>query len=278
MNDPGDSPEPGHKPGQTAGRVYLVGAGPGDPDLLTVKAVRVISLADVILHDGHVSDGVLAYAPATATLISVAKARGRHSKTQAEINALIVAHARAGRTVVRLKGGDPFMFGRGGEEIDILRASGIACEVVPGITAATAASASLQIPLTHRDFSRSVTFISGHAAGDGAPDFDQVDFSALATGRATLAVYMGLATAGTLAATLLAAGWSPATPLIAVERASHATERRVHTTLDQLAHDPASLQLSGPTVFLIGEVASLDAAGDVRRIAFQAVRNEAIDA
>ena len=245
------------------GRVILVGAGPGDPELLTLKAVRALKMADVILHDGHVSAGVLEYARREAEVISVAKARGKHSKTQAEINALIVGFAQAGKTVVRLKGGDPFVFGRGGEEIDILRASGIPVEVVPGITAATAAAASLQIPLTHRDISRSVTFISGHAAGDGAPDFDQVDFAALANGRATLAVYMGLSAAGDLATKLLATGWSPATPLIAVERASQPNERRVSTTLDQLALTPAGLGLSGPTFLLIGEVASLPVNGPV---------------
>ena len=119
---------------------------------------------------------MLDYARREALVISVAKAKGRHSKTQAEINALIVAYANEGKTVVRLKGGDPFVFGRGGEEIDILRASGIPVDVIPGITAATAVSASLQIPLTHRDIARSVTFISGHAAGDGEPEFDQMDF------------------------------------------------------------------------------------------------------
>ena len=253
-------------PAARPGRVILVGAGPGDPELLTLKAVRALKSADVILHDGHVSAGVLEYARREAEVIPVAKARGRHSKTQAEINALIVLHARAGKTVVRVKGGDPFVFGRGGEEIDILRASGIAVEVVPGITAATAAAASLQIPLTHRDISRSVTFISGHAAGDGAPEFDQVDFAAMANGRATLAVYMGLATAGELATKLLASGWSPATPLIAVERASQPNERRVSATLDQLALDPTRLGLSGPTFLLIGEVASLPAAGHIARI------------
>ncbi len=248
------------------GRVILVGAGPGDPELLTLKAVRALKMADVILHDGHVSAGVLEYARREAEVISVAKARGKHSKTQAEINALIVAFAQAGKTVVRVKGGDPFVFGRGGEEIDILRASGIPVEVVPGITAATAAAASLQIPLTHRDISRSVTFISGHAAGDGAPEFDQIDFAALGNGRATLAVYMGLSTAGDLATKLLASGWSPATPLIAVERASQPNERRVATTLDQLALHPSSLGLSGPTFLLIGEVASLPANGPVTNL------------
>jgi uroporphyrin-III C-methyltransferase / precorrin-2 dehydrogenase / sirohydrochlorin ferrochelatase len=246
-----------------AGRVLLVGAGPGDPELLTLKAVRALKSADVILHDGHVSAGVLEYARREAQIISVAKARGRHSKTQAEINALIVALATEGKTVVRLKGGDPLVFGRGGEEIDILRSSGIAVDVIPGITAATAASASLQIPLTHRDMSRSVTFISGHAAGDGAPEFDQVDFAALAKGRATLAVYMGLATAGMLATTLIDAGWSPATPIIAIERASQPNERRVATSLDRLAQDAKCLGLSGPTLLLVGEITSLPAAGPI---------------
>ncbi len=249
------------------GRVILVGAGPGDPELLTLKAVRALKCADVILHDGHVSAGVLEFARREAEVISVAKARGKHSKTQAEINALIVSYAKAGKTVVRVKGGDPFVFGRGGEEIDILRCSGITVEVVPGITAATAAAASLQIPLTHRDISRSVTFISGHAAGDGAAEFDQVDFAAMSNGRATLAVYMGLATAGELATKLLASGWSPATPLIAVERASQPSERRVGATLDQLAANPAGLGLSGPTFLLIGEVASLPVAGHITHLA-----------
>ena len=254
-----------------SGRVLLVGAGPGDPELLTLKAVRALKSADVILHDGHVSAGVLDYARREAEMISVAKARGRHSKTQAEINALMVAYARAGKTVVRLKGGDPLVFGRGGEEIDILRASGIAVEVIPGITAATAAAASLQIPLTHRDIARSVTFISGHAAGDGHPDFNQIDFTALANGRATLAVYMGLATSGVLAATLLEAGWSPATPIIAIERATLPNERRVATSLDQLALDPGRLGLTGPTLLLVGEVASLTAAGAIEHLAQQCI-------
>ncbi len=252
---------------QKAGRVLLVGAGPGDPELLTMKAVRALKSADVILHDYLSGEGVLEHARREAQIICVGKAKGRHSKTQAEINALIVAFAREGKTVVRLKGGDPFVFGRGGEEIDTLRASGIAVDVIPGITAATAAAASLQIPLTHRDISRSVTFVSGHAAGDGAADFDQVDFAALAKGRNTLAVYMGVATAGILATTLLDAGWSPATPVIAVSKASMATERRVSTTLDVLAASPERLALEGPTLLLCGEVAGLTPAGVIERIA-----------
>jgi len=248
------------------GRVILVGAGPGDPDLLTLKAVRALKSADVIVHDGLMGEGVLDHARREAQLISVAKAKGRHSKTQAEINALLVALARDGKTVVRLKGGDPSIFGRGGEEIEMLRASGIAVEVIPGITAATAAAASLQIPLTHRDLSRSVTFISGHAAGDGAPEFDQVDLSALAGRGATLAVYMGLSTTGTLAHTLIEAGWSCAMPVIIASRISQPGERRIATTLDVLAHPSTKLDLSGPALLVIGEVAGMDAAGLVKRI------------
>jgi uroporphyrin-III C-methyltransferase/precorrin-2 dehydrogenase/sirohydrochlorin ferrochelatase len=246
------------------GRVLLVGAGPGDPDLLTLKAVRALKIADVILHDGLMGEGVLDHARREAQIISVAKAKGRHSRTQCEINAMIVAFVREGKTVVRLKGGDPSVFGRGGEEIDILRASGIAVEVIPGITAATAVAASLQIPLTHRDFSQSVTFISGHAAGDGAADFDQVDFAALANGRTTLAVYMGLSTSGTLAEKLIASGWAPFTPVIAVSRVSQPAESRISTTLTALT--TGTLDLTGPTLLLIGEVASLDAAGVIERL------------
>ena len=248
------------------GRVILVGAGPGDSDLLTLKAVRALKSADVIVHDGLMGEGVLDHARREAQLISVAKAKGRHSKTQAEINALLVALAREGKTVVRLKGGDPSIFGRGGEEIEILRASDVAIEVIPGITAATAAAASLQIPLTHRDLSRSATFISGHAAGDGAPEFDQVDLAALAQQGATLAVYMGLSTSGVLARTLLEAGWSRAMPVIVASRISQSGERRIATTLDVLANPATKLDLTGPALLIIGEVAGLDAAGAIERL------------
>lgn len=249
------------------GRVILVGAGPGDPELLTLKAVRALKAADVILVDNLAGTGVLEHARREAEIIPVGKAKGRHSKTQAEINALILLHAREGKTVVRLKGGDPFIFGRGGEEVDTLRASGIACEVVPGITAATAAAASLQIPLTHRDISHSVTFVSGHAAGDGAANFDHLDLKGLGEGRNTLAVYMGVATSGALAQALIAAGWSKATPVMAVERASHQNERRVATSLDVLAQDPGQMGLRGPAILIIGEIAGLTPAGAVERIA-----------
>lgn len=255
-----NTPQPQDRP---TGRVILVGAGPGDPDLLTVKAVRAIKSADVILHDGLMGEGVLELARREAELISVAKAKGRHSMPQSEINRLIVKLARDGKTVVRLKGGDPSIFGRGGEEIDMARASGIPVEVIPGITAASAAAASLQIPLTQRGISRSLTFISGHAAGDGAPEFDQADFAALAGRGATLAVYMGLATAPVLARQLLESGWSPATPVLAIARVTQQGERRIGTTLDVLAHQSTGIALTGPVLIIIGEVASLDPAGEI---------------
>ncbi|MFM9938356.1 MAG: siroheme synthase CysG [Hyphomicrobiaceae bacterium] len=257
------------------GRVILVGAGPGDPELLTLKAIRALKAADVVVHDGLMGDAVLDHARREARLISVAKAKGRHSRSQGEINALLVSLAREGKTVVRLKGGDPSIFGRGGEEIDVLRASGIAVEIIPGITAATAVAAALQIPLTHRDISRSVTFISGHAAVEGGAEFDQVDFRALADGRATLAVYMGLSTADLLAARLIASGWSRTTPVLAVSRVSQPGERRVATTLDRLPIATSSLGLAGPTLLIIGEVASLDAAGVIERIADEAPQYDA---
>ncbi len=250
----------------TVGRVILVGAGPGDPELLTLKAVRALKSADVILTDFLIGDGVLDYARREAQIISVGKSKGRHSKTQAEINALILSFARQGQTVVRLKGGDPFLFGRGGEEIDELRASGIACEVIPGVTAATAAAASLQVPLTHRDISRSVTFISGHVAGGGAPDFSHLDFKGLARGRNTIVVYMGVSTAHVFGQALMDAGWSPATPVLAIERATHESERRVATTLDVLSGRASALKLKGPALLICGEVAGLTPDGAVEHV------------
>ncbi len=263
--------------GPPVGRVILVGAGPGDPDLLTLKAVRALKSADVVVYDGLMGEGVLDHARREAEFISVAKAKGRHSKTQAEINVLLVALAREGKTVVRLKGGDPSIFGRGGEEIEILRASGITVEVIPGITAATAAAASLQIPLTHRELSRSVTFISGHAAGDGTPDFGQVDLAALANQGTTLAVYMGLSTSGVLARTLIDAGWSPAMPVIIASRISQAGERRIATTLDVLAEPSTTFDLTGPALLIIGEVAGLDSAGAIERLEQQVAHSDHLE-
>src|SRR5580704_14629721 len=162
----------GQGPARPAGEVWLVGAGPGDPDLLTIKALKALQRADVVVHDGLVSDAILDLAPASAQRLSVAKRKSRHSYAQDEINRLLIAFAREGLTVVRLKGGDPFIFGRGGEELEACRAAGVVCHVVPGVTAALAAGAAAGAPLTHRGAAQAVTFVTGHAAVDGEPDLD----------------------------------------------------------------------------------------------------------
>ena len=212
-------------------RVVLVGAGPGDPELLTVKAVRAIKAADTILYDDLVGPGVLELARREANLVSVGKRGGRASTPQKSINDLLVSLAKPGHTIVRLKGGDPFVFGRGGEEISSLRDRGIDVEVIPGITAATAAAASTQIPLTDRRHSRTVTFLSGHGPGGGLPEFSHIDLAALREGGHTLAVYMAVSTAPQLGAALISAGWNASCPVLAVENASLPNERRVRTTI-----------------------------------------------
>jgi uroporphyrin-III C-methyltransferase/precorrin-2 dehydrogenase/sirohydrochlorin ferrochelatase len=239
------------------GRVLLVGAGPGDPDLLTLKAIRALKTADVILYDRLPGMRVLEHARREAMLIPVGKTRGAHSVPQAKIQALMIEHASAGKTVVRLKGGDPLVFGRAGEEIAALRAARIEVEIVPGVTASLAAAASLQIPLTHRDMSHSVTFISGQEAGGEEPGFTHLDFAALKPGENTLVVYMGVATAGLIAGRLRDAGWSASTPVIAVENASRDDERRIAMTLADLAGAPESFGLKSPAVLIFGEVARL---------------------
>src|SRR5471030_631332 len=168
-------------------RVTLIGAGPGDPELLTLKAARALGAADVVLVDALVSRGCLSHVRSTARIIEVGKRGGCRSISQAFIEKLLVLHARQGKNVVRLKGGDPFVFGRGGEEAQSLRSQGIEVEVIPGITAGTAVPATLGIPVTHRDFSRSVTFVTGHTK-DGA----EPDWKSLARLRTTLVIYMGL--------------------------------------------------------------------------------------
>ena len=262
----GEAIEAAVKAETAQGRVLLVGAGPGDPELLTLKAVRALKAADVILYDRHAGTGVLEHARREVELIPVGKSKGNHSVPQAKIQELMIERARAGQTVVRLKGGDPLVFGRAGEELAALRNAGIEVEIIPGITAGLAAAASLQIPLTHRDISHSVTFVSGHEADRDEPSFDHLDLAALGKGESTLLVYMGVSTAGLIASRLIAAGWKPACPVIAVENASRENERRVATTLAELAADPERLQLNSPAILIFGEVARLSAAGLVEDV------------
>ncbi|MGB0058496.1 MAG: siroheme synthase CysG [Methyloceanibacter sp.] len=262
----GEAIEAAVKAETAQGRVLLVGAGPGDPELLTLKAVRALKSADVILYDRLVATAVFEHARREVELLPVGKSKGEPSIPQDKIQELMIERARAGQTVVRLKGGDPLVFGRAGEEIAALRGAGIEVEVISGITAGLAAAASLQIPLTHRDVSHSVIFVSGHEAGSDEPSFEHLDLGALGSGESTLLVYMGVSTAGLIAHRLLDAGWKTSCPVIAVENASRDSERRVVTTLADLAADPERLQLKSPAVLIFGEVAGLPAAGLVEDV------------
>jgi uroporphyrin-III C-methyltransferase len=255
------------KRGGTPGVVWLVGAGPGDPDLLTVKALKVLQRADVVVHDGLVSDEILALAPASARRISVAKRKSRHSYSQDEINRMLVAFALEGLTVVRLKGGDPFIFGRGGEELEAARTAGVECNVVPGVTAALAAAADAGAPLTHRGSAQAVTFVTGHAAKGGEPD---LDWASLARANHTVVIYMGLSMAAPIAGRLMAAGRAGSTPALIVENASRADERRIVTTLSGLADEAAAL--SGPALLIVGEAMALAQASETVETLLQEAR------
>ena len=229
------------------GKVYLVGAGPGDPELLTLKALRVLQSADAMLHDDLISPEILALVPRTAFLYNVGKRCGRKSTPQEQINSLLVTLASSGLQVVRLKGGDPFVFGRGGEELEAVRQAGIDFEVIPGITAALGAAAAAHIPLTHRQSSSALLFLTSHHAEEQAPD----DWRAFVATKATLVIYMpGYNYDGT-ARKLLDAGLKRETPCAIVSRAT-TPEQQVHrTTIERLAVAP---QLPAPTLLVVGEV------------------------
>ncbi len=231
--------------------VHLVGAGPGDPDLLTLKAARLIGAAEVIVHDGLVSADILAMAAPDAELISVAKQRSRHSMPQEGINALLVELAQAGRRVVRLKGGDPFIFGRGGEEVDACRAAGVAVEVVPGISAAVGCAAQAQLPLTHRAASSAVSFVAGQCKG-----LTDQDWSGLAGKGRTLVIYMGVATAADIADKLIADGVSPAIPVAVLENGTRNDMRSLRTLLADLGDMVAREAVKSPALIVVGEVAA----------------------
>ena len=256
-------------PNGLPGAIWLVGAGPGDPDLLTIRALKILQTADVVVHDGLVSDEILNLSPTNARRISVAKRKSRHSYSQDEINRMLVAFALEGLTVVRLKGGDPFIFGRGGEELQACREAGIDCHVIPGVTAALAASAAAGAPLTHRGSAQAVTFVTGHASHGAEPD---LDWNSLAQPNHTVVIYMGLSQAAPIAARLLAAGRPASTPALVVENASRADERRVVTTLAGLA-DAASA-LTGPALLIVGEAMAMAQAGEPAELValHQAVR------
>ncbi len=237
------------------GGVALVGAGPGDPGLLTLHALRALEAAEVVLYDRLVGAGVLALARPDALRVEVGKSAGDHSMPQEGIHDLMLRHARAGRRVVRLKGGDPFVFGRGGEELEFLRAHGIPFRVVPGITAAVACAAYAGIPLTHRDHAQSVRLLTAHCRDS----VDVLDWDALAQERQTLAVYMGVAGLEHLRERLLAAGRDPSTPFALVENGSRPEQRVVTGTLDDLPDTARLHHVASPALLILGEVAALAA-------------------
>jgi uroporphyrin-III C-methyltransferase len=236
------------------GRVWLVGAGPGDPELLTVKALRLLESADVVLHDRLISPAVLDLIPTGTLRIDVGKLGYGRSVSQARINALLIEFATAGHDVVRLKGGDPFVFGRGGEEALALREAGIAIEVVPGVTAGVAGPAAAGIPLTHRGLSRSVAFVTANVAPDGHPD--HVDWDALARVD-TLVVFMAGAATQRTANALIAAGRSPETPAAVVVDASLPGQHVLLTNLARLSAQPMDVPAQRPCMLVIGEVVNL---------------------
>jgi uroporphyrin-III C-methyltransferase/precorrin-2 dehydrogenase/sirohydrochlorin ferrochelatase len=244
-----------------SGAVTLVGAGPGDPELLTLKGLRALQDADVIFHDRLVPEAVLDLARRDATRISVGKTAGGAGTSQEAINDLLIAHARDGKRVVRLKGGDPFMFGRGGEELEALAAAGIAFSVVPGVTAAAGVAAYAGIPLTHRDHAHSVSFVTGHAdQGRADPGGVESDWRALAGPFQTIVFYMGLARAAQIAERLLAHG-APATRPAAIVARGTAPEQRVRvTTLSALALSGPDPDLESPALLIVGDVVSLQPA------------------
>ena len=236
-----------------AGTVYLVGAGPGDPDLLTVRAARLLDRADLIVHDGLVDPAVLSLARPDAELISVAKSRARHTLPQERINELLVREALAGRDVVRLKGGDPFVFGRGGEEAEACRAAGVRVEIVPGVTSALGAAAAAQIPLTHRDAASIVSFVAGQCKGLA----DQ-DWAGLAGKGRTLVIYMGVKTAPQIAEKLIADGLAPSMPLAVIENAARANMRVLRSSLAALPGMVETQRVKSPALIIIGEVTARD--------------------
>ena len=237
-----------------SGHVHLIGAGPGDPDLLTLRALRLIQSADVVVHDRLVSDEILACIPAQTRRVAVGKAAGFHPVPQDQINAILVELGQAGLTVARLKGGDPTIFGRGGEEYAALTAAGIPCDYVPGITAAQGVAASLRLPLTHRGLATGLRYVTGHRARDAALD---LDWASRADPQTTLAVYMGAANIEEIAAGLIAHGMPADLPVLAVSQAATPRERRLRGELGGIARALGDNPMPAPVLFLIGHVAAL---------------------
>jgi uroporphyrin-III C-methyltransferase len=244
------------------GTVYLVGAGPGDPDLLTLRAARLLGAATLVIHDGLVDPAILAMVPEGARMISVAKQRARHTMPQDQINALLVREALTGQDVVRLKGGDPFIFGRGGEEAEACHAAGVPVQVVPGVSAALGAAAAAQIPLTHRDSASIVSFVAGQCKG-----LDDQNWAGLAGVGRTLVIYMGVATSDAIAEKLMADGLAPNMPIAVIENAARPQMRVLRGVLAGLGALVAEDRVKSPALIVIGEVAAREQAYELQKIA-----------
>lgn len=236
------------------GIVYLVGAGPGDPELLTLKALRVLQDADIVFYDRLVGEGILDLIRRDATRVPVGKSKGDHSVPQEGIHDLLIKAAKKGQRVVRLKGGDPFIFGRGGEEISALQAEGVAFKVIPGISSALGCAASAAIPLTHREHAQSVTFVTGHARTGEIPD---LDWESLARANQTVVVFMGVGTAPKITEKLLEAGRANETPVAVIENGTRENEKRAFGRLDNLPDLVVRNGIIGPALLIIGEVTAL---------------------
>ena len=235
------------------GRVYLVGAGPGDPELLTLRAVRLLGQTDVIVYDHLVSPAVLDFVAPDAERIFAGKRRNEHTMRQEQINLLLVKLAREGKHVVRLKGGDPFIFGRGGEEMQVLSEHGIDFEVVPGITAASGVSSYSGIPLTHRDYAQSCLFVTGHLK-DGSAD---LDWESLVRPRQTVVIYMGLNALADICRQLIAHGAPPSRPIAVVQHGTIATQQVLTGTLSDLPQRVAESGFTSPSLIIVGDVVKL---------------------
>lgn len=244
------------------GTVFLVGAGPGDPDLLTLRAARLLGAAELVVHDGLVDPAILGLVPEGARMISVAKSRARHTMPQDEINALLVREALAGRDVVRLKGGDPFIFGRGGEEAEACHAAGVPVEVVPGVSAALGAAAAAQIPLTHRESASIVSFVAGQCKG-----LDDQNWAGLAGVGRTLVIYMGVATSDAIAEKLMADGLAPDMPIAVIENAARPTMRVLRGALAGLGALVEAERVKSPALIVIGEVTARERTQELMKIA-----------
>ena len=244
------------------GTVYLVGAGPGDPDLLTLRAARLLQEATLVVHDGLVDPAILSLVPEGARMISVAKSRARHTMPQDEINALLVREALAGHDVVRLKGGDPFIFGRGGEEAEACHVAEVPVQVVPGVSAALGAAAAAQIPLTHRESASIVSFVAGQCKG-----LDDQNWAGLAGVGRTLVIYMGVATSDAIAEKLMADGLAPDMPIAVIENAARPSMRVLRGALAGLGALVEAERVKSPALIVIGEVTARERTEELMKLA-----------